>query len=1045
MCNNRLIILFVLFFFIVTGIKAQQSFNYPFRHITQQDGLLHKEVHSIAQDDKGFIWIASTNGLQRYDGVNFINYTASLINPAEGLIPDLNMYADKKNKLLWVYGNYIYKKKEFSKNQFTLYNPGKLLKDSAASFIHYQEIKSNHWLLGQNAAYYFDSTSKKYILYCQNFLSTNTNYTSLIATDSSNNNTWIANYTQLLLFDKKNNKVWSSLKNPEHHPLLQSVFNGKRLNSVRLVMVDHRQNIWVTTWNDKLYRYDNYSKKVSTYSLAAIKAQEANKKITTGGLIVTYILEDDNHIIWVATENAGLLRYNSDKDNFDNCIAQEKNSNGIQYNYKINRLFQDREQNIWIGTDKGISIFNPYRQYFKSARHQENNLLSISKSEIQSCVQTTNGDIFIGTYGGGVGVYDKNLNFKKNIRFTGNPDKNKIWSFIQADDNTIWIGCQHGYLLINNTVTGATNSLHPPEMEGSTIRCMEKDNKGNIWFGLQNGKITKWDRKLDKFFSYYTGKQDIIKSTSGVLNILIDRAQHCWVSTEAGFKKFDLEKRIYTKTWLPDKNNPTGISGKTIQGIEEYNDSTLIIGTIYGGLNFFNKRTENFSHISIADGLPSNSIYAIKKDTAGYIWFITDYQLYKFNPVEIKIIPYSMEPGVINSSFKSNKFYQLQDGQWLIFTTTEVISFLPRRTEYLDNRQTKIEITGFKVFDKPLFIDSFLFENNPVRLSYKENFFTVEFAALNFSSLQQTNYYYRLRGTDDDWVNGGLKRFANYTDLQPGEYIFEVKAENGASTGDITSFKIIIAPPFWKTTWFKLVCLVLIAGITYVISKWRINWIHKEEKTKILFNTQMAEMEMKALRSQMNPHFMFNCINSIDAFIHSNDKYNATLYLNKFAKLLRNILDSSKQNTVTFSKDIDTLKLYVQLEELRHENKFKTSIIMEDELLNSDYKVPPLIIQPFIENAILHGLKNREDNNGLLQIEVKRAGDKIEYSIMDNGIGRKAAAHIAHNKESSYGMQMSYDRIRLFNKEQEASVQVIDLYDDSNATGTLIKVQLKIV
>ena len=128
----------------------------------------------------------------------------------------------------------------------------------------------------------------------------------------------------------------------------------------------------------------------------------------------------------------------------------------------------------------------------------------------------------------------------------------------------------------------------------------------------------------------------------------------------------------------------------------------------------------------------------------------------------------------------------------------------------------------------------------------------------------------------------------------------------------------------------------------------------------------------------MNPHFMFNCINSIDAFIHSNDKYNATLYLNKFAKLLRNILDSSKQNTVLLSKDVETLKLYVELEELRHEQKFTSYIEVDQELLNSDYKIPPLIIQPFVENAILHGLKNKADNEGKLFISVKKTGDKID-------------------------------------------------------------------
>lgn len=220
---------------------------------------------------------------------------------------------------------------------------------------------------------------------------------------------------------------------------------------------------------------------------------------------------------------------------------------------------------------------------------------------------------------------------------------------------------------------------------------------------------------------------------------------------------------------------------------------------------------------------------------------------------------------------------------------------------------------------------------------------------------------------------------------------------------------------------------------------------HKQKLEKENIELQKQETEMAALKAQMNPHFIFNCINSIDAFIHSNDKYNATLYLNKFAKLLRNILDSSKQNTVAFSKDIDTLKLYIELEELRHENKFKTNISIEDELLSNDYKVPPLIIQPFVENAILHGLKNRVDNAGLLQIEIKKVLDKIEYKIKDNGIGRKAAGLIVQNNRSSYGVQMSYDRVKLFNKEEKPSVQITDLYIDDIAAGTEVKIILNII
>ncbi|MEO5563730.1 MAG: histidine kinase, partial [Chitinophagaceae bacterium] len=1124
-------------------------------------------------------------------------------------------------------------KMELGTNRFTFYEHGKLANNPSFAFGSYRDENNLEWLLGDNSAYYYDSVAKENVHSNLNVFPANAHRSSYIVSDSINNTSWVATYERVLLFNKKTKKVYSENFNPIGHPLLDSSY-GNAGRNLRFIMMDSKQNIWISGWGDFLYRYDNGTKKISKYSLGAIKAKENVNRRPVATPLINCILEDDNQTIWIGTENAGLLRYNPAKDNFDYCIAQEKNSESIQYDYKIFSLFQDREQNIWIGTDKGISIFNPYRQYFKSIRYETNSPLSIGKSEIISFIQVTKGDMFIGTWGGGVAVYDSWFNFKKNILFKGlsgtveNDDARKVWSFQQVDEKTLWMGCQHGRIIIYNLLTGAIQSLQPPEMEESTIRCMEKDDKGNLWFGLNNGKISKWDKKKNKFFAYGAGLQDSLKISSIILNIFIDRSQRCWVSTLTGFKEFDLEKRIYINTWLPDKNDVSSISGKTCHGIEEYNDSILLIGTAYGGINFFNKRTRTFSNLGTAEGLPSNTIFAIKKGAAGYIWFTTDYGLYKFNPTEKKINSYSMDPGVIRSSFVANNFYPLQDGQWLTFTAAEAISFFPRRVEYQDNRKPEIEITGFKLFNKPVHIDSLLFENKPLRLSYKKNFFTVEFAALNFSSLHQINYYYRLSGVDKDWVQGGTNRFANYTDLQPGEYIFEVKAESGNLSGETTSFKIIIAPPFWKRWWFISILSVCVLLLIYLFIKWReknikaieeeklkvqqlnaeqykskleleqiinyfssslidkntvddvlwdvannligrlgfvdcIMYLWNEDKTTMIqragygvkgsieamnklyfdvvpgqgvvgyvmqakepvlipdtskdtryrpdemtrlseitvpviynneligiidsehheknffthqhvqvlstiatlmatkiksieaeqslqrtniemysMNEQLSKAKLEALRSQMNPHFIFNCINSIDALIQSNDKYHATVYLNKFAKLIRNILDSSKQDTVPLSKDLDTLKLYIELEQLRHENKFTAEINADEAVLQDDYKVPPLIIQPFVENAILHGIRYRTDNNGKLTISVIKLGDYLQYVIEDNGVGRGTFRGQVQKEKISYGMDMTNERVKLFNHEEKASVRITDLFEQDKPAGTKVEVLL---
>ncbi len=252
---------------------------------------------------------------------------------------------------------------------------------------------------------------------------------------------------------------------------------------------------------------------------------------------------------------------------------------------------------------------------------------------------------------------------------------------------------------------------------------------------------------------------------------------------------------------------------------------------------------------------------------------------------------------------------------------------------------------------------------------------------------------------------------------------------------------IFFPTPWYKKWWSRSAGLLILFGLFALGVKKIIN----NEKRKANIKNYIVETEMAALKAQMNPHFMFNCINSIDAFIQTNDKYNATLYLNKFAKLIRNVLDSSKENIVPFSKDIETLKLYIQLEELRSENKFKTRLDIDEELMNSDYKVPPLIIQPFVENAIIHGLRNKETNDGMLSVHISKTEKHIVYSITDNGIGRVASQKINTGKGKSYGMEMSYDRVKLFNKEKDASVIFTDLYEGKQPVGTKVQVNLKIV
>ena len=719
MCHRRFAIVLLVIFCFVQKIHAQENLHHVFRHITEEDGLLHNDVYSISQDDKGFIWVATSNGLQRYDGSRFVYYPEIISDPTIGFTFGCDMYTEEKRNLLWIIKNNIVEQMDLSTKKFMTFAPLKLLQDSMFSFDAYESPHLGKWRLGDHGLYRYDSLKQHYVSYLHAIQPPYSHHSGFIASDKNTGLSWAASGPAMYVFNKNDKSVYSTFYNPLNNPVLALPAATDEQEYVRYVMVDSKSNVWVSTWGNSFYKYDFSTKKIHTYLLSTIKSKQEGKSMSETSLLVNCMMEDDHNKIWVGTENAGLLCYNEEKNDFNYDILEENNTGSIQYNYKVFNLFQDREQNIWVGTDAGISLFNPYEKHFKFVRHRNDEpASSIKKSEITSCIQIANGDIYAGTWGGGIAVYDSNFVFKKNIHFNDVPENNFVWSFAQHDEEKLWIGCQHGYIIDYNTRTGVAKNLLPPQTEKSTIRCMTKDIYGNIWLGLHNGKIIKWDFKTDSFIP----SGDSTKIHDAVIQIYIDRSQQCWVSTENGFKRFDMQQMKFIKTWLPVENK-SGFSGVTSQGIEELDDSTLAIGSVFGGLNFFNKKSEIFSHITVRDGLPSSTVYAIKRDTSGYIWVTADYGLYKFRKGEKKFIPYNLKPGVIKSSFQSPEFYTLRDGRWMTFTTTEIISFDPRFSDDKTTGKDKIEITGFTLFGKPIHVDSLLNNNEPLRLNYKENFF----------------------------------------------------------------------------------------------------------------------------------------------------------------------------------------------------------------------------------------------------------------------------------------------------------------------------------
>jgi hypothetical protein len=358
----------------------------------------------------------------------------------------------------------------------------------------------------------------------------------------------------------------------------------------------------------------------------------------------------------------------------------------------------------------------------------------------------------------------------------------------------------------------------------------------------------------------------------------------------------------------------------------------------------------------------------------------------------------------------------------------------------------EILLTAFKIFDKN-YADSlninYLKKTN---LSWQQNFFSFEFASTNFSQPQKNEYAYRLQGFDKAWVYLKNRHSASYTNVPPGDYVLEIKSgREGRWCAPGVRLGIHIVPPFWATWWFRALAVLVIAGAVWRFYRWRIAQIRREEALKTEFNQRIARTEMAALRAQMNPHFVFNCLSSINRFILVNKPDEASAYLTKFSRLIRLILDNSRTETVPLNKELDALQLYVEMEQMRFSDRFEYRLEISPQVQTEHVEVPPLLFQPFVENAIWHGLMHKKAP-GLLQMRVFYEGKKLCIEVEDDGIGRQRALELKSRSATvnkSLGMKVTAERLEVINQiyGTHAVATTEDLTDENGeAAGTRVRI-----
>jgi len=335
-----------------------------------------------------------------------------------------------------------------------------------------------------------------------------------------------------------------------------------------------------------------------------------------------------------------------------------------------------------------------------------------------------------------------------------------------------------------------------------------------------------------------------------------------------------------------------------------------------------------------------------------------------------------------------------------------------------------------------------------IKLTEGENYLNISIPT--DKSGEGQNFAYKLEGKDPDWVIRQEEAKQAASILCPKRYTLYLKSKRGEEEWmEEVSFNLLLLPPWYETLWFRIVAMSLFLATTYGIYRWRLGQVRQQERIAAALQQRVNEVEMLALRSQMNPHFLFNSLNSIQLCIIRNQAEKAVEYLSSFSHLMRMTLVNSRSKDISLKQELEALRLYMELENLRFSQMFDFHIFVEEGIQTDNFDIPPMLLQPFVENAIIHGLQNKEER-GEINIHISQEGEYLKCEIQDNGIGREAAQALKMNtarKHESMGMNITADRLDMINqtKGTSANIEIEDLYDlKGKAAGTKVSLRVPV-
>jgi ligand-binding sensor domain-containing protein len=971
---------------LAAPLHAQQ---YGFTRFAPRDGLAQSQVRCMAQDRAGYLWFGTLGGASRFDGLDFVNY--GLRNGLPD--PQVNALLAAKDGTVWLAcGAFLV---HFDGR--TMHTVGKPTGRPESRILALAQTTDGTIYLGTDGAGLLQVRDGAIMPVPGWPADTATTVRALLALPDGR-----------LLAGSRNGLLRGGPGNWASIPLPAS-------SIISALAAGPDGTIWAGTFGEGVLRLEGNS--------ATVAYTESNGLLQNN---VRSVLVDRRGRLWAGTKfGVDLVE--------DGRMKAYTVHQGMP-NDNIWCIFQDGDGGLWFGTD-GAGVLRYAGESFVAYTVTE----GLCSDLVMCTVADANGDLWLGTYGNGVCRMD---GMAQVSTLDGLPN-NTVWCGLAAPDGTLWFGTSDGLCRIEKGLVVRLDSSR--NLRGQRVLSLHLARDGTLWCGTRDGIFLLRGDSAARAVRDWQGV-----ALRGVRSIREGRDGSIWLATDLGAIRIQGGKaRLFT--------TQDGLSHNTVFCLARDAKDRLWMGTS-NGLSCYGDG--HFTRIDLGMDFGSNYVDLLLRDGAGILWAGTNNGLFRFDPDSL-LADHSAtehiteEDGLRGMECNLNAGFIDGKGRLYFGTNAGLVVHDPSRPALrMEPTPPATLITGISSFMVPIpGSDSLGIGSGPalpLEVAYRKNHLTFTYTAIALANGRNVLFQYRLDGFDPDWLPPTKARFANYSNLPQGEYHFEVRASTRAGHwGTPARASFTITPPFWMSWWFYALCAAALLGVLWAIIRFRHLRRERAEKTRnLILRSRMLQLEQQALNANMNRHFIFNALNSIQYSINRQDRTLASKYLTSFAKLIRKNLDASQNDTTTLAEELSRLELYLVLEHMRFKDKFQYRITVAPEVDPQAVKLPAMMLQPYVENSIWHGILPLA-RPGRVDVTVDRTEEgRTRVRITDDGVGigqKDGRKHHRGEDHISRGIEITKGRADILRKLNLADIRIqgpAPRHSPSGDTGTEVVIEL---